>query len=554
MSDETGGQRGTGPLGPLLEPGARVAGFVIEGPLASGGGGFVYRARRDGRLFALKLLRMTSRDDREMDALRRVHHPNVVEFQGCGFWPDEAPRFQVLALEYVRGRPLEVWADEENPSALELVHQFLLPFTLTLAQVHDSGVVHRDVKESNILIRDGDRQPVLVDFGAACYEGARRLTPRLPPGTPEYRSPDVLRSARDWTGEPLPMSPSDDLWALGVTLYWLLTRTMPFGDRNGPLTRAILHQEPLAPQLLNPRVPHSLGEVCTRLLAKNPKERYADARALSRALTEEFSRADRSWREPLFPPTPRLPPAPVVRRWRTAMPWVAGVGLFLALFLFIPRDESPVSSPPRQAISSQEVAPARMTGEVARGAEPRTSTLPAPVAPATPRKDNEMMTPKKTRSVARAALLVGATCMGPGCASVPLRQGPPPAECPPGSEATNRRIGLAHHSSNPIYFKGFDPASFEPIPVEEGPVAFLTIADWGELPDRTLLSGELFFGKDRVYGRITRVHLKSGEVLPVCMDVFSGDAPRGFVMEEGSTSRKALIINTPFAAVVSRFE
>jgi serine/threonine-protein kinase len=101
----------------------QVAGFVVEGLLASGSFGTVYRARRDGRPFAIKLIPMDERGHREVDALRRVRHPNVVGFHGYGLWPEDEPRFLVLALELVEGRSLDVWVQEENPSALELVQQ-----------------------------------------------------------------------------------------------------------------------------------------------------------------------------------------------------------------------------------------------------------------------------------------------------------------------------------------------------------------------------------------------------------------------------------------------
>jgi eukaryotic-like serine/threonine-protein kinase len=558
MRDEMGGAPGN--PGAPLGAGTRVAGFVIEGPLAAGGMGMVYRAWRDGRLFALKLLSITPRNDREMDALRRMNHPNVVGFQGWGLWPDETPRFHVLALEFVEGRPLDVWAREENPSALTLVHQVLLPFALTLVDVHASGVVHRDVKEANILVRSGDGQPVLVDFGAAWLEGAPRLTPRLPPGTPEYRSPELLRFAREWTGEPFEFHPREDLWALGVTFYWLLTRTLPFGDRQGPLTHAILHQTPEAPQRLNPRVPSVLGDVCMRLLCKEPEERYPDARALAQALSDAWSGADRSWREPLFAPLPRpavmAPPEVAVPVRPGLGRWVRALGLCLLLGLRAPRLEWGAEYPPRQAVSRQELASASTTGEVVDGAEPRTSTPPAPVASATSRKDTEMMTSPKVRTAAKTALLVGATCLGPGCAGLPVRKGLPPSECPPGSYDTYRRLHIGPDAGHPISFEGQDAASNTPIAVEEGPTRLLTLGTWNEIPGYTLLLGELFFGKDRVYGRIDRLRLSNGEELPVCIIIAADDTPKtnGLPMEKGSTSRKALVVNSPWAIVVKRFE
>ncbi|MFY0577784.1 serine/threonine protein kinase [Cystobacter fuscus] len=232
------------PLGLALEPGTQVAGYTLEAILATGGSGTVYLAHRGHQRVALKLVPRDAWGEREVDALRRVRHPQVVSLLGYGLWPEQRPHFLVLTLELVEGLALDVWAHEHNPSARQLVRQVLLPLTRALAQVHAVGVVHRDIKESNVVMRAADGLPVLVDFGSARCEGAPRLTERMPPGTREYRSPEMLRFSREWDGGHYPATPSDDLWALGVTLYWLLTRELPFGDRGGPLAQRILEQAP----------------------------------------------------------------------------------------------------------------------------------------------------------------------------------------------------------------------------------------------------------------------------------------------------------------------
>ncbi|WNG44058.1 protein kinase [Archangium minus] len=557
-----------------LTPGERVAGFIIEGKLASGSFGTVFKASRDGRRFAVKLVPMDKRGNREVDALRRAQLPNVVSFHGYSVWPDEEPRFLVLALELIEGRSLDVWAREENPSALELVHQVLVPLASTLADVHAAGVVHRDVKETNIIIREADGQPVLVDFGAAAYEGAPRLTMRLPPGTPEYRSPEALRFARAWEGEPYPGGPGDDLWALGVAIYGLLTRELPFGDRHDQgMVRAILEQAPSAPHVLNPRVPPALGELCLRMLEKAPEARFADAQALEAALEDAAAQADDVWRAPLFPggrqekrpasalaspPAQPLVPAPTpsppseirarpVRRW---WPWAAGLVLGTAvgmgLMVLTPRTTSPTTPPPQQAVPRQEIAPVDLTEEVGPGAAPQTSPTPAPVARATRSENSAMTKSQKIRSLAAATCLVGSAC-----ASGPQQRPPPkPAECPPGAAATLEQFRIREGETHITYFPAFSKTRVAI--VREGPITVEQPVSWGLFPDSTRFMGHVFFGAGRVYGRFTQAILPNGESVPVCLEWLSPNE-LGIKMKPESTAEEAHIIYDPRIQAVSRF-
>ncbi|HYO59852.1 serine/threonine-protein kinase [Archangium sp.] len=569
MHDERGEAWGR-PL-PEFTPGERVAGFTIKGKIASGSFGTVFAASRDGRTFALKLVPMGVRGDREVDALRRAQFPNVVSFRGYSLWPDEEPQYLVLAMEWVEGRPLDVWAREENPSALELVSQVLVPLAGTLADVHAAGVVHRDVKEANVVMCEADGQPVLVDFGAAGYEGAPRLTMRLPPGTPEYRGPEALRFAREWEGEPYPSGPGDDLWALGVATYALLTRELPFGDRHGPgLVHAILHETPPAPHVLNPRVPPALGALCMRMLEKAPEARYASAQALEEALEDAAARADDSWRVPLFPGGRReKPPAPApaarARPMGRGGPWAAGLGLSAAVVAgvlllhaserrapaevasAIPRAESPGSSPPLQAVPRQEVASSHTTGEVGHGAANEASPTPAPVARATPSEEPAMTKSQTTRSLLAAGCIVGS-----GCASGPRPRPPPkPAECPPGAAATREQFRVREGQTQPTLFPAFRRTRIAI--VREGDVTVELLGSWGRLPDYTRFTGQVIFGTGRVYGRFTRAHLPGGETVPVCLQWVSPSG-LGVEMEPGSTAQEARIIWDPRVQSVSSFD
>ncbi|HEX5750764.1 MAG TPA: serine/threonine-protein kinase [Archangium sp.] len=537
---------------PELTPGTEVAGFTIEGTIASGSFGTVYRARRSGKPYAVKLVALHPRGDREAAALRLVRHPNVVTFHGYGLWPEEEPRFLVLALELIEGLTLDAWAARENPSALELVMRVLLPLALTLADVHASGVVHRDIKEANILVREPDGQPVLVDFGAAgLKEGALRLTMRLPPGTAEYRSPEVLRFAKQWEGEHYPFSPADDLWAMGVVIYGLLTRTLPFGDRNNPgLNRAILEETPPAPNELNPRVPQVLSDVCMGLLEKKLEDRYPDAKALAEDLLEQCTQADDSWRTPMFPrsgqdksapsPVPVEPGRNVPRWW-----WAAcGLGLTAALVLLLC---APHGGTPRTASSA---SPATSPGTSGREVVARsTKAEAAPVATATNSEEPKM---KKT-----IRTLVAAGCVASaGCVSTPKpRPLPPPAKCPPGAAETHKRFGMYPKAILGVMFTSTNERPrYEP--VRDGQkVRAEVLGSWQELPEKTLIDGQFHLRDARVYGRFTAAHLPSGETVPVCMELMTiGEPMRGQEVGPGSTSTQAFVMSSVSLQAVERFE
>ncbi|HSP79137.1 MAG TPA: serine/threonine-protein kinase, partial [Myxococcaceae bacterium] len=292
-------------LNPLLPHelpvGTEVGHWRVLGKLGVGGYGAVYlvedvlvaQAAGSPGLFALKLALREGEEarrlEREAELLTRVRHPNVVERMESGRWPEEPGGLPFLVMRYVKGPRLYTWAQESNRRVAEGVALFRT-LARALQALHEAGVVHRDVKGENVLVRQEDGQPMLVDLGAGDHGGAEKLTSgRLPPGTQPYRGPEALRFLRDNLGQPgarYDYGPPDEVYALGVTLYRVLVDAYPYeaeGDAQTVPAR-LEGKVPVHPSTLNPCVPVALGDVVLRMLAPRREERLASMREVDEAL------------------------------------------------------------------------------------------------------------------------------------------------------------------------------------------------------------------------------------------------------------------------------
>ncbi|MFY2559318.1 serine/threonine protein kinase [Corallococcus terminator] len=274
------------------------------------------------------------RFQREVELLALLHHPGIPRLMGHGTWmsPEGRPH-PYLAMELVDGPPLYSWARLVS-STPRRVLRVLAALARALEAVHALGGVHRDVKGTNVLVRSSDERVFLTDFGSSTHQGASRLTwSAPPPGTSTYRSPEAWRfatnvpSSRD---DHYAAGPADDVFALGVTAYRLVTEQYPATcDPRDAASRCWYDKPdkvtgPRPPHVLNPRCPAELSLLITRMLSIQPTAR-GSARELADAL-EEAARA-------LGPEADaqlhlwKLPP---VRRrvaplsWR---PWLATLGL-----------------------------------------------------------------------------------------------------------------------------------------------------------------------------------------------------------------------------------
>lgn len=350
----------------LVGGGRRFGHHRVLRPLGRGGMGVVYLAEdtRLSRIVALKALpsqlvgseRALERFRREARAVAGLRHPCIVPVHDVG----EDGGQPYFTMEYVDGRTLDAvisalrglgrpaerlasvdlaraaftsrsdgapaGSDVTVPRAwgrayVQAICRLVLDVADALEHAHAHGIVHRDVKPSNVLVgRDGRAQ--LFDFGLARSELATPLTQTGDfTGTPYYVSPEQAAA-----GE---IDARSDVFSLGVTLYELLTLTRPFeGRTNHEVFTAIHRAEPVALRRRNPAVPRDLETICLTALEKDPARRYPSAAALAADLLRFLD-----YRPVHVKPVGR---AERVRRWARRNPGAAtaaGLALFVLLAL-----------------------------------------------------------------------------------------------------------------------------------------------------------------------------------------------------------------------------
>jgi hypothetical protein len=300
------GEGGEGTQG--REQGLVFGPYMLLGRIGEGGMGQVFKARhsRLGRLVALKVLRpellagegAVERFKREGRAAARLHHPNLVTVYDA----DEIDGHPFLALEHVEGSDLAQVVRAGGPLPPAQACDCVRQAALGLQHAHDKGLVHRDVKPGNLLLAAGvvkvlDLGLALVVRGEADREAAGGLTsPGAFLGTADFVAPEQIDDART-------VGPRADQYALGCTLYFLLTGRVPFPG-GGLFSKAARHrgEEPAPVEALCPRLPPGLAAVVRRLMAKKPDERFASAAAAAEALAP-FCRAGEA--APAAPPRRR---------------------------------------------------------------------------------------------------------------------------------------------------------------------------------------------------------------------------------------------------------
>ena len=282
-----GRKRALREVDPLCLPaGQRVGPWRVKSWRGRGAYGTLYCVERAGHEaegeFALKLAMSPGdkRFAREAELLSRIASPYVPRFREQGQWAHPAGVFPYVVMEWVEGEELYEWAARRNPSSRQVL-RLLAQVARALEATHAAKGVHRDVKGTNVLVRVGDGRVFLTDFGAGHYQGAATLTTKLlAPGTPPYRSPEAWAFVNAFVRHPTAhyrASACDDLFALGVTAYRLVTDEYPAPTQPQESGSEVWREGGAGarpPRELNPRVSPALNALIVRLLAVAPVERF----------------------------------------------------------------------------------------------------------------------------------------------------------------------------------------------------------------------------------------------------------------------------------------
>jgi serine/threonine protein kinase len=335
--------------------GQQFSHYQVLARIGAGGMGEVYLARdtKLERRAALKFLPLQFTQDperlqrfsREAKAASALNHPNIITIYEIGEVPASTGQTHFIATEYIEGETLRTWNPEDESKRLNQTLSFGIQIASALDAAHQSGIVHRDIKPDNLMLRPDGLIKVLdfglakltaqnpsgsnaLDTGAPTTPAAMETQPGIILGTLRYMSPEQARGRS--------LDARTDIFSLGVVLYELLTRQPLFsGETSADIIAAVLHQEPAPLSQLLPAAPAELERILRKALAKDCRDRYQTIRDLQTDLQQLKHELDfqaqlsRSGKE-----TARatdsgkgLPPAPATRWY-----WRAG-GLVGGFFL-----------------------------------------------------------------------------------------------------------------------------------------------------------------------------------------------------------------------------
>lgn len=279
---------------PRQKASGAFAHYELKHELGKGAMGVVYQGRdlRSGRMVAIKTLALhqefegaalvdaRERFFKEAEAAGRLEHPNIVTIDGSG----EAQGLAYIAMEFVAGTDLTAFT--QTPHLLPVAQVLAIGARVAgaLDYAHAHHVVHRDVKPANIMWDPATYTVKVMDFGVARITDASKTRTGIVLGTPSFMSPEQLCGAK--------VDGRTDLYALGVTLFQLLTGALPLRAQSMPeLMHKIVHVP--APDVRTPRpdLPEAVATLVAKALNKRPEDRYQTGAQLAQALTHAMDNA-----------------------------------------------------------------------------------------------------------------------------------------------------------------------------------------------------------------------------------------------------------------------
>jgi serine/threonine protein kinase len=278
----------------------RIGNSEVVGLLGQGGMGVVFKAFDSSlnRYVAIKMMvphfaasgAARQRFSREAQATGAVVHEHVIAIHCVSQWQD----IPYLVMPYIPGVSLQKRIDDQGALQLRELLRIGMQVAEGLAAAHGQGLIHRDVKPANILMEEGVDRVVLTDFGLACAVDDVRLTKTdTVVGTPQYMSPEQVNDES--------LDFRTDLFSLGSVLYEASTGRPPFqAVTSYGVLRKIKEQQPTPIRELNPDLPDWFDRVVSRLLAKNPADRFESAAEVAILLKQCLAHVE----QPLLTPLP----------------------------------------------------------------------------------------------------------------------------------------------------------------------------------------------------------------------------------------------------------
>jgi serine/threonine-protein kinase len=266
-----------------LAPGSTLGPFRVEEMLGEGGMGQVFRAVREpgGETVALKVMKREFASDeqysrrflREARAAQEVDHKHLVRVLEAG----EAEGRQYLVMRYVDGRSLEERIQSEGPLPLDDLLRLVAHIAAAIDALHGEGLVHRDIKASNIML-EADGSASLTDFGLAKGRGYSMLTkPGQIMGTLDYLPPELIRGDE--------AAAASDIYSFGCVVFECLSGQPPFGGKGVfQVGMAHLEEEPPDPCAARDDAPDGFSQIVLQALAKDPGQRPPTATAYGHLL------------------------------------------------------------------------------------------------------------------------------------------------------------------------------------------------------------------------------------------------------------------------------